>query len=190
MFSFKGKKTKLNFDNPEVQNNIANYLGKPADFVYHSPVPFEMGHDAGGGADVYIYDETIPVKIYVTGNLIGTKQKKSDAGNYELMICQTVENKIGPNLISKLAYYTLEASLNSNETLEIGPYAHGNISAVIFDKFAEFEVNGKKLGLLVLIGITKEELEWKNEYGGEMLIQKLREKSIYPFTVYDRASIV
>ena len=70
--------------------------------------------------------------------------------------------------------------------MSLGPFAKGAIVAVIFDKFCEFTINGKKFGLMLLIGITEKELEWKEEHGGEELIKKLKERKSYPYTDFDR----
>ena len=190
LFGFGSKGQSIKFDSPEIQENISKQLGKPADVVYHSVVPFGMGYDAGGRADVYMYKEKIKGVTYITGDLIGTKQKKSDAGNYELMVCQKLDNEWGRALISNLSYYTLDASLNSGETMSLGPFAKGDIVAVVFDKFYEFTINGKKFGLMLIIGITEKELEWKEKNGGEELIKKFKESKVYPYTDFDRKSVV
>jgi hypothetical protein len=53
--------------------------------------------------------------------LIGhDEQVQNDLGNYELMICHRDDEPWGANVISRLAYYTLEAKLNPGETMDIG----------------------------------------------------------------------
>jgi hypothetical protein len=139
----KGKRIIKTFENPQIQNKIEKYLGKQHNKVFHSPVLFELGMDIGGGADVLVYKKAIKGITYITGDLIGNKQKKSDAGNYELMVCHKKDNDWGPKLISRLAYYTLEASLNSGETMDVGPFAKGKVTAIVFDKYCSFSINGK-----------------------------------------------
>jgi Suppressor of fused protein (SUFU) len=190
LFGFGGKGQSIKFDNPAIQKNISTQLGKPLDVVYHAVVPFEMGYDAGGRADVYTYNEKIKGVTYITGDLIGTKQKKSDAGNYELMVCHKLDNEWGRELISNLSYYTLDASLNSGETMSLGSFAKGDIVAVVFDKFFEFTISGKKYGLMLIMGITEKELEWKEEHGGKELIKKFKENKVYPYTDFERKSVV
>lgn len=103
----------------------------------HRP-PFEMGFDAGGVSDIYIYKNHLNGVVYLTADLIGKKQKPSDAGNYELMICTPNENKWCANLISHLAYYTLDASLKTGHTMDLGGnylLENSNIKALIFSKY-------------------------------------------------------
>ena len=186
----KGKKKLVNFDNSEVQEKISEYLGPQSDNVLHSVALFDMGPDAGGGADVYVYEQKIKGVTYITGDLIGKKQKKSDAGNYELMICHKKENEWGSQLISQLSYYTLEASIVSGETMDIGPFTKDDTTAIIFDRYCDFKVNGNQYGLMLLIGINSDELEWAKEYGGEKLIEKLKANGVYPYTEFKRKSVL
>ena len=65
-----------------------------------------------------------------------------------------------------------------------------NISALIFDRYADFLVDGKRYGLLLTMGITHDELKWANKNGRDALIQKLREQNVYPFTDMHRKSVV
>ena len=138
----------MKFNSTQIQENIEKILGKADDVVLHSPVPFEQGYDMGGRADIYLYKRHIDGIVYVTGDLIGQKQKNSDAGNYELMICHKTDQKWGADLISNLSYYTLDSSINSAETMDIGAYAlpENTIKAIIFDKYAAFSVMLKNMG--------------------------------------------
>jgi len=52
-----------------------------------------------------------------------------------------------------------------------------------------YKVNGNKYGLLLLIGITTYELNWAKTNGGKKLIEKLKEKEVYPFTDLNRESV-
>ena len=181
----------MDFNSPEIQEGIEQILGKPEDIVLHSPVPFQLGYDAGGRADVYLYKNHIDGTVYVTGDLIGEKQKSSDAGNYELMIAHKEDSKWGSNLISNLSYYTLDASINSGETMDIGTYAllENTVKAIIFDKYDTFRIGTMEYGLMLIIGITEDELEWAKRNRGVKLLEKLKEENIYPFTDLKRRSI-
>ena len=182
----------MDFNNKKIQENINSILGEPADHVLHAVVPFDLGYDAGGRADVYIYQKHLEnCIVYITGDLIGKKQGNSDAGNYEFMICHSNENTWGPNLINTLAYYTLTSSINSGETMDLGPFAEeeNTIKAIIFDKYSEFKIRFQKYGLMLIIGITEDELEWAKKNGGKELIKELKEKKTYPITDLKRKSI-
>ncbi|MDR1622908.1 MAG: hypothetical protein LBS00_11090 [Synergistaceae bacterium] len=118
----------MEFNSPQIQEKIEQILGKPENMVLHAPVPFQLGYDVGGRADVYLYKNHIDGTVYVTGDLIGQKQQSSDAGNFEFMIAHKTDNEWGPNLISNLSYYTLDASINSGETMDIrNGCGHSNI---------------------------------------------------------------
>ena len=189
---FKSCGQVVNFYNEEIQKQIETVLGQPSDTVLHSVVPFQMGWDIGGRADVYIYKNHIKGEVYLTADLIGEKQVKNSIGNYELMICHPEQQDWGANLISNLAYYTMDASLNTGETMDLGGnflLENSEIKALIFSKYADFKVKGKKYGLLLVIGITSEELNWAKKNGGEELILKLKEKGVYPMTDLKRKSI-
>ena len=212
---FKSDGQVVNFYDKEIQKHIETVLGQHSDtvlhstipfeimikrefvryviHVLHSTIPFEMGWDIGGGADVYVYKNVINGEAYLTADLIGKKQGKNTIGNYELMICLPERQDWGVNLISNLAYYTIEASLNSGETMDLGGnflLEDSDITALIFSKYADFKVKRKKYGILLVIGITSEELNWAKENGGEELILKLKEKGVYPMTDLKRKSII
>ena len=128
----------------------------------------------------------------MTTDLTGKKQTKSSNGNYELMICHKSSEIWGSNLISKLAYYTLESTLESGQTMDLGGNLlkqNSHIKALIFDKYASFKLNGKKYGILLVIGITADELNWAKNNSGQKLIEKLKEKKVHPITDLNRASM-
>jgi hypothetical protein len=192
MISSKGQ-NNLTFDNPKIQEKIKEILGEPFDSVLHAKIPFDFGWDNGGRADVYLFKKHIVGTVYITGDLIGKKQQPSDAGNYELMICHRSETDWGADLISNLAYYTLDVSINSGEIMDLGGRFlsdDSKIVAVVFEKYSDFKIDGKKYGLLLIIGITKEELQYAESNGGASLIKKLKENKIYPYTDLNRNSVL
>lgn len=184
---------QIHFVDQVIQNELEKVLGV-SEIVYHSPVPFEMGYEAGGRADVHVF-KISEGYVYVTGDLIGEKQKKNNIGNYELMIGhKDKKTSWGINLISELAYYTLQVSVNSGETmaLEGGPYdsEKHSVKHLLFYRYSDIVAAKQNLGLLLLIGITQKEWEWMQKSGFEELIEKLKEKKIYPFTDLYRKSVV
>ncbi len=172
----------------ETSAALETKFGKMDNMVIHAVKPFEFGYDSGGRADVYMFNDHIDGIVYITCDLWGKKQKKSDAGNYELMVAHRKDNDWGPSLIAALAYYTMDASLNSGETMSLSPHYSNDtdLSALIFDKYCEIEHKGHTLGVMALIGITEAELEFKRENGGRALIQRLKDEKVYPFTVLNR----
>jgi len=181
----------IEFNDTLVQEFMKKSLGDPIDTVFHSPVPFQLGYDAGGAADVYQFKRPDGNICYVTGDLIGKSQKPSDAGNYELLIIMGKGEEWGVNLIRMLAFSTLEESLNSCETMDIGNFgAKVGFDAIIFDKFAKTTINGKEIGIMLVIGITKNELKWKFNNSGEALLKKLKDNGLYPVSKPKRKSII
>ncbi len=86
----------MTFENPTIQEKLKEILEELDNTVLHGVVPFDFGWDNGEAADVYIFKKHIDGVVYVTGNLIGQKQKTSDAANYELMICHKTNTTWGP----------------------------------------------------------------------------------------------
>jgi len=181
----------IKFDNPKIQEFMQKKLGSPIDKVFHAIVPFHFGFDKNGAADVFLFKRPDNYISYVTGDLIGTKQKPSDCGNYELLSIMKDGQEWGAKLIRVLAYYTLDASINSGETMDIGNTGKNvGFEAIIFDKYAETVIDGNKIGIMLVIGITKKELDWKFKNSGMALIQKLKEAKVYPYTIPKRKSIL
>src|SRR5262245_45040168 len=103
---------------------IETVLGPSHNIVGHATIPFDIGADLGGGADIIYFKKHVKGIVSVTSELIGRDdQVENDLGNYELMICHRDEEDWGPDLISRLAYYTLRARLNPGETMDIGEAA-------------------------------------------------------------------
>jgi hypothetical protein len=140
---------------------MTNVLGRPDDVVGHAAVPFGMGADLGGAADIVYFRDHVPGIVAATSELIGNEdQIESSLGNYELLICQRNDIEWGANLISRLACYTLDVPLQPGETMDIGSAvpAGSTIAALLFCEYAEFRVRDRRAGLLLCIGITQAEL--------------------------------
>ncbi|MFC4310293.1 suppressor of fused domain protein [Steroidobacter flavus] len=172
---------------------LERMYGKADSAVGHSPVPFSFGADEGGAADVLYFRNHAPGVLSVTAELIGTDgQARSSLGNYELAICHRSAETWGSNLISRLAYHTLETPLEPGETMDIGPIAPdgSGIAALLFEEYGRFEIEGRKAGVLLCIGITEEELKWCLRGQSAEIVQHLKARSIFPFTDFGRQSVV
>jgi len=76
IFFQRGKGQKgINYDNPSYQKKISEIIGKPSVSVFHAVIPFDMGWDIGGRADVYFFKKHVDGLIYMTYDLTGKKQK-------------------------------------------------------------------------------------------------------------------
>jgi hypothetical protein len=181
----------LSFKHKKVRQFINETLGPSAEYVLHAPVPFQLGYDAGGAADVYPHRRDDEYVHYVTGDLIGCEQGASDAGNYELLIVMPQNEQWGAQLISTLAYATLQSSFNSGETMELGGLgAEHGFEALIFDRYATREIEGTLAGILLVMGITKKELKWSFKNGGTALLEKLKTGKVYPLSLPGRKPVV
>jgi hypothetical protein len=168
-------------------------LGPMDDQVFHAVIPFDVGYDAGGRADVISFSRHLNGIVYATSELIGRNdQVANDLGNYELMICHREPNAWGPDLMSLLAFYTLEAFLNPRDTMELGSFfPEGSILAgLFFYNYATFQVRDRAAGLLLCVGITQAEMDACVKGQRDLIIQKLQQEGIYPFTDFRRRSVV
>jgi hypothetical protein len=172
---------------------IEGVLGKSEDIVGHALIPFNFGGEMGGAADIIYFRHHVPGRVSVTCELIGCEdQVPNDLGNYELMICHRDDEEWGPNLICKLAYYTLEAELKPGDTMEIGPAAPegSTIAGLLFFDSGRFKVRGKKAGLLLCIGITALELAACRKGRRAKVEQALKKAGVYPYTDLYRQSVL
>lgn len=98
----------------------------------------------------------------------------------------------GANVISRLAYYTLEAKLNPGDTMDIGSALpdDSTLAAFLFFNFAAFKVRGRKAGLLLCVGITADELEACRAGKRVKVENALKAAKVYPFTDLYRKSVL
>lgn len=173
---------------------LEKILGKSHDTVGHAVVPFCLGADMGGAADVVYFHHHVPGIVSVTSELIGYEgQQPNDQGtNYELMICHRDDEPWGGNIISRLASYTLEMPLNPGETMDIGPATPegSTIAAFLFYDYGRFRVRDIDAGLLLCVGITETELEACRDGNREEVEAALQNAGVFPFTDLYRASVI
>ncbi len=167
-------------------------LGEMDGEVLHAVIPFQLGIDRGGAADVVSFSKSLDGIAYVTSELIGMdNQAPGELGNYELMICHRTASDWGPRVIRLLAHYTLDTPLNPGDTMDIGEVTPegSTIAAMLFLEYARFKVLGRDAGLLLCIGITQDELDVKAEQGSSVVEQRLKERDVYPYTDLNRQSV-
>jgi hypothetical protein len=172
---------------------LEGVLGKSDDMVRHSPLPFELGAEVGGLADVVCFRNHIDGIIATTCDLIGNDdQLPNEQGNYELAIGQRVDDEWGPHIISQLAHYTFQAVLNPGETMEIGPATPegSTIAAFLFCDYGRFQVRGRKAGLLLCIGLTATELAACLDGRRAEVESALKNAGVYPCTDLFRDSVL
>ncbi len=172
---------------------IETVLGPSDNIVGHATIPFFVGSDLGGAADIIYFRKHGPGVIAVTSELIGCdEQIENELGNYELMICQRDDVEWGADLISRLAHYTLRAELEPGETMDVGEAAPegSTITAFLFCDYGQFEVRGRPAGLLLCLGITSDELEACRNGQTDNVLSALKAAGVYPFTDLERKSVL
>ncbi|HHH75689.1 MAG TPA: hypothetical protein ENL03_01530 [Phycisphaerae bacterium] len=178
---------------------LEGLYGKSDNMVGHANVPFYLGYDIGGAADIVYFSSHISGKLSVTAELIGCElngsepQKRNPLGSYELAIAhRSADESWGPNIISRLAYYTLDTPMKPKETMDLGPLTPdgSTIDALLFFDYGRFIFRGKKAGVLLCMGITERE---KNAcFAGKKaaLIEALKTEGIFPYTDLTRKSVI
>jgi hypothetical protein len=172
---------------------LEGVLGVSDDFVGHAVVPFHLGVEAGGAADVLYFRKHVPGVVTVTADLIGDDdQVPNDLGNYELMICERDDAEWGAGFIARLAYFTLQARLNPGETMDVGPALPegSTLSAILLLDYARFTVRGRSAGLLLCLGITADELTACRQGRTADVESALKSAGVFPFTDQNRKSVV
>jgi len=170
---------------------LSRVLGKAQDKVFHAFIPFDLG----GFADVLTFSNFVRGRTYVTADCTGpgVGQLKSRLGNYELMICTRKPMPDAADMISKLAPFTREARLQPGDTMEF-PKRLANLKGFMFthpkDKPLHFEFLGKRYGLLLCLGLTKDELALAKGNGSEQLLPLLKAHAVFPYSIFDRKSVL
>jgi hypothetical protein len=168
-------------------------LGKTDGTVRHALIPFQFGKDVGGAPDILYFRDHVPGVCVVTSDLIGCDaQITNELGNYELAICVKGDPEWGARVLCRLAYYTLREQVNPGDTMELGAIAPpgSNLTGLLFCAYADFEVKGRKSGVLLCIGITEDELAACLDGRRVEVEVALRAAGVFPFTEYPRRSVL
>ncbi|MEQ8846581.1 suppressor of fused domain protein [Botrimarina sp.] len=183
-------------------------LGEEAEWVLHALIPYEIG----GSLDSYYY------RSPTSGTAVATKElsllphqgpSNDRLTTYELVgfmrgpfAREDVNNPNTPagiverrlrSFLNLIARYSEEATLNRFETCAIPTenVDESEYPLVVFDEFARFEIDANTtFGLLAVIEILPTEFEYKQQYGGDALIDLLKQEGVYPFTEPDRTPVV
>ncbi len=188
-------------------NGLENVLGKSHDLVGHAIIPFEIG----GTVDMYYFPNGIPGTGFATMELIDPSGKgpvPNKTGTYELVAftklkysSDTTEtqpfNKIERHIcgiLTGIGNYSFEAKLEPLETCEL-PQDEGEPNlCLIFDEYKpngkEFRIGTRKHGLLLVMEVFRDEMEFAMSNGTGKLVQKLKEKGYYPYSDLDRKSVI
>jgi len=190
----------------EKQEGLERVLGKMHDMVGHAIIPF----DVGGSLDIYYFTNGIPGTGFATMELIkpdGTGSIPNRMGTYELVTFtklpydsssqetpfNTIQGRLNM-IMTNTAMYSFDAKLEPNETAEVpGDEGQPNY-CLIFDSYEpngqQFTIGDEKHGLLLIIEVFKDEMEYAMENGGAKLIAKLKAKGHYPYSDLHRESVL
>jgi hypothetical protein len=182
-------------------------LGKEHDMVMHAHIPYAIG----GGLDLYYYPNGIP------GTAIATKELSELPGEgssnrvfqcYELVMftrclldldaAKDESTAFGRmhttinSILNHVAPYSSQATLNPNETCEFpADMPHVGGRCMIFDAYQNYpEDESAKFGLLAVIEVFRSEMDYARKDGGAKLIQRLKDKGLYPYSDLDRKPVV
>ena len=172
---------------------LERILGPCHEMIGHATIPFDIGSDLSGAADIVYFHKHIDGIVSVTSELIGRDdQQHTQLGNYELAVAHRDDSDWGPDIISQLAHYTCESAINPNETMGIGEATPdgSTIAALLFSDYGRFKVRGRECGLLMCTGITAEELRVCRNGDTELVLNALRDQYVYPFTDLARDTVV
>jgi len=195
-----------NKDYEEKQKGLERVLGKMHDMVGHAIIPF----DVGGTLDMYYFPNGIPGTGFATMELLrpdGSGPIPNRIGTYELVSftkaaydsseSETPFNNIQGRLnviLTNIAHYSSQAKLEPKETAEL-PADEGQPNyCILFDDYKpngqEFTIGNRRHGLLLVMEIFKDEMDFAMENGSDKLIERLKAKGYYPYSDLDRESVV
>ncbi len=180
-------------------------LGEQVPSVGHAIV----GFDVGGQVDMYYYIPKEGGTLFATQELIrptGEKSIRNEKGYYELVALtkeayQDVKIGEGPfgeierrmcGIFTGVARFSYQAKLEPLETCEF-PVEGEESRCLIFDSYeghSDFKIDGESYGLLLVIEVFREEMEYARTKGTRKLIELLKEKGHYPFSDLNREAVV
>ena len=182
-------------------------LGKSHNLVGHAIIPFEIG----GAVDMYYFPNGIKGTGFATMELLkpdGTGTIANRLGTYELVAftkLEYVQDTVETNpfnlierricgILTGIGSYSFEAKLEPLETCEMPRNEEEVNLCLIFDEYKldgkEFRVGNRKHGLLLIIEVHRNEMEFAMNNGTGKLIEKLKEKGYYPYSDLDRESVI
>ena len=188
------------------ENTLEKVLGESNGLVGHAIVSFAVG----GAVDMYYYHNGILGTGFATQELIepdGTGPVPNRLGTYELVAFtkhKYVNVPIGEGSFGKIerricgiftgiGNFSFQAKLEPGETCELPDNDEPN-KCLIFDQYQEqgqdFIINGKEYGLLLVMEVHRDEMEYARQNGSSELLKILKQKGVYPYSDLDRESVL
>jgi hypothetical protein len=153
-----------------------------------------MGFDGGGPLNFSTIGAGSgePYVTYISCELaVRAEQVPSDTGRYELL-CSCDDEEWVRSILTKLGQLSLEVKFGHWHTIDIGPVvaADAPIQGVLFETQCTSMVDGEIYAVFRVIGITRNEMEYKQASGSAQLVEALKAAGVYPHTAVGRASVV
>lgn len=194
-------------DYEDKKAGLERVLGKMNDIVGHAIIPF----DAGGLVDMYYFPEGISGTGFATMELIkpdGTGSMPNKLGTYELVsftkeTFNASEGEMLPfnsierrlcGIMTTIGAYSFQVKLEPKDTVEVpGDEGQPNFY-ILLDEYKpngnEFKIGNRNHGLLLVVEVFKDEMDYAREIGSEKLIEKLKAKGHYPYSDLNRKSVL
>ena len=146
----------------------------PVDPMTIAPI---VGFDAGGPLSFCTFRPGSDSRCitYVSCELaIRAEQQPSEFGRYELLATSDDEHWVH-SIVSDIGRMTLEGVFGDGHTLDIGPWVEDGdrIQGVVFERAASVQIEGRSFGILRIVGVTRNELEFARSFGVSVLTSKL-----------------
>lgn len=183
-------------------------LGKEHDVVMHAIIPY----DVGGPLDLYYFPNSAKGTGIATKELTFACRKSSKNlkySKYELVMFTRVsleldaamdettpfgkEHENISAILNRIARYSAGSVLNPSETCEF-PRNMEKVGgkSLIFDSYEPegVEPNDMNFGMMLIMEIFRDEMEFAIKNGGATLLTKLKEKGVYPYSDLNRPSVL
>jgi hypothetical protein len=191
----------------EKQAGLERLLGEMHNMVGHALIPF----DVGGTVDMYYFlrgiagtgfatmelikpDGTGPIPNRLgTFELVSFTKEAFDSGAGETTAFNTIERRLC-GIMTSIGNYSFQAKLEPGETVEV-PADEGQPNfCILLDEYnpdgSGLTIGGSKHGLLLLVEVFRDEMEYAMKNGSRQLIQKLKSMGYYPYSDLDRQSVI
>lgn len=186
---------------------LERVLGKMHTMVGHAIIPFSIG----GAVDMYYFCEGIKGTGFATMELLnpdGIGPVPGKIGTYELVTFTkepyndntenpTAFNKIERRmcgLMTTIGAYSFQAKLQPMETVEVPAGKDEPNRCVILDEYkpngTAFTIGDRTHGLLLVIEVFREEMEFARAMGSATILNKLKENGHYPYSDLNRDSVL
>lgn len=167
------------------QSALEAVLGKSGPRVLHAMIPFAFG----GFADVLEFPRLPGGVAYVTADMTGgdSGQRPNSLGNFELMICARRTSPTAADFIAGLAGLTRQRALQPGEILDCSTKPASPFDAMLLTEWRtkrRFRFAGKDWGLLLCVGITRQDVLFARAHGSNRLLARLKRAGTFPFSTF------